>query len=127
MSKILLTVCARGGSKGIPGKNIKEFCGKPLLGWILEAAKEAKVFDDIILSTDSEEIAEVGRSYGATVPGLRPAALATDDSDVFDNKMNGLSSILKNEGKYGQYLIRFPFFSMISNLLNGTGVVSVII
>ena len=50
----------------------------------MEAAEEAKVFDDIILSTDAEEIAEVGRSYGATVPGLRPSALATDDSDVFE-------------------------------------------
>ena len=82
--KVVSLICCRGGSKGIPGKNIKEFCGKPLLGWILEAAKEAKVFDDIILSTDSEEIAEVGRFYGATIPGLRPDDLSTDDSDVFD-------------------------------------------
>ena len=81
---VICLICCRGGSKGIPGKNIKEFCGKPLLGWILEAAKDANVFDDIILSTDSEEIAEVGRSYGATVPGLRPDALAKDHSDVFD-------------------------------------------
>ena len=51
--QIVALICCRGGSKGIPGKNIKEFAGKPLLGWILEAAKSADVFDDIILSTDS--------------------------------------------------------------------------
>ena len=82
--KIVALICCRGGSKGIPNKNIKEFCGKPLLGWILDAAKKANVFDDIILSTDSDKIAKVGQSYGINVPGLRPDTLANDDSDVFD-------------------------------------------
>lgn len=82
--KTVALICCRGGSKGIPGKNIKDFAGKPMLGWILEAAKASGVFDDIILSTDSEDIAAVGRSYGATVPGLRPDYLAQDKSDQFD-------------------------------------------
>jgi CMP-N-acetylneuraminic acid synthetase len=82
--KIIALICCRGGSKGIPGKNIKNFAGKPLLGWILESAKASNVFDEIILSTDSEEIANVGRIYGATVPGLRPIELAQDKSDQFD-------------------------------------------
>ena len=82
--KVIGLICCRGGSKGIPGKNIKEFCGKPLLGWTLEHAQKANVFDKIILSTDSKEIAEVGEEYGATVPGLRPDHLATAESDVFD-------------------------------------------
>jgi pseudaminic acid cytidylyltransferase len=82
--KTIALVCCRGGSKGIPGKNIKEFSGKPLLGWILEAAKASNVFDDIILSTDSQEIADVGILYGVSVPGLRPAELAQDKSDQFD-------------------------------------------
>lgn len=82
--QIIALICCRGGSKGIPGKNIKDFAGKPLLGWILEAAREADVFDDIILSTDSEEIAQVGQAYGATIPELRPAHLAEDGSDQFD-------------------------------------------
>jgi CMP-N-acetylneuraminic acid synthetase len=85
MSKdVICLICCRGGSKGIPEKNIKEFCGKPLLGWALEHAQKANVFDEIILSTDSQKIAEVGETYGATVPGLRPDILATDESDVFD-------------------------------------------
>ena len=82
--KMIALICCRGGSKGIPGKNIKSFAGKPLLGWILEAAKEAEVFDDVVISTDSSEIAAVGQYYGATVPGLRPAHLATDTSNQFD-------------------------------------------
>jgi CMP-N-acetylneuraminic acid synthetase len=82
--KITGLICCRGGSKGIPGKNIKPFCGKPLLQWVLEAAREANVFDEIVLSTDSPEIAGVGEKYGATVPGLRPAHLAADTSDQFD-------------------------------------------
>ncbi len=82
--KIIALICCRGGSKGIPGKNIKSFAGKPMLGWILEAAKKSEVFDDIILSTDSQEIASVGESFGAVVPGLRPDYLAQDTSDQFD-------------------------------------------
>ena len=82
--RIIALICCRGGSKGIPGKNIKEFAGKPLLGWIFEAAKDSEVFDEVILSTDSEEIAAVGSRYGVTIPGLRPSHLAQDDSDQFD-------------------------------------------
>lgn len=82
--KIVALICCRGGSKGIPGKNIKEFAGKPLIGWILEAAKFSAVFDEIILSTDSQEIADIGIKYGASVPGLRPSELAQDESDQFD-------------------------------------------
>lgn len=82
--KVVALICCRGGSKGIPNKNIKKLQGKPLLGWILEAAKEAEVFDEIILSTDSLEISNVGQKYGASIPGLRPSHLAQDDSDQFE-------------------------------------------
>jgi CMP-N-acetylneuraminic acid synthetase len=82
--QIIALICCRGGSKGIPGKNIKEFAGIPLLGWILKFAREANVFDEIFLSTDSEEIAAIGKEFGATVPELRPAILAKGDSDQFD-------------------------------------------
>jgi pseudaminic acid cytidylyltransferase len=82
--QIIALICCRGGSKGIPKKNIRRFCGKPLLGWILEAASSANVFDDIILSTDSEEIAAIGGDYGVKIPELRPKCLAQDNSDQFD-------------------------------------------
>jgi len=81
---VIALICCRGGSKGIPGKNIKKFSGKPLLGWILEAAKDSALFEQIVLSTDSKDIASVGEEYGATVPFMRPAELAQDSSDQFD-------------------------------------------
>lgn len=77
-------VCCRGGSTRIPGKNIKPFCGRPLLAWLLDALNAADRFDRIILSTDSEQIADVGRANGAEVPGLRPAHLATDTAVQYD-------------------------------------------
>lgn len=69
---------ARGGSKRIPRKNIKEFCGKPMIAWSIEAARKSGVFDRIIVSTDDEEIADVARQYGAEVPFMRPAELSND-------------------------------------------------
>lgn len=69
--KIIAVIPARGGSKRIPKKNIIDFMGKPIIGWTIEAAKKSKIFDRIILSTDSEEIASVGREYGLDVPFLR--------------------------------------------------------
>ena len=71
---------ARGGSKGIPRKNIRELCGKPLIAWSIEAAQKSKYIDRIIISTEDQEIADVARSYGAEVPFLRPVELAQDDS-----------------------------------------------
>ena len=84
MKKKIALVCCRAGSKGIPKKNIKKFNGKPLLYWTYNHIKKTKIFDDIFLSTDSNEIAKIGKKYGFTVPGLRPKNLSTDNSDVFD-------------------------------------------
>ena len=69
---------ARGGSKRIPHKNIKEFCGKPMIAWSIEAAKTSGLFDRIIVSTDDSEIADVARHWGAEVPFMRPAELSND-------------------------------------------------
>lgn len=69
---------ARGGSKRIPRKNIKEFCGKPMIAWSIEATLESNCFDHVIVSTDDGEIAEVAKQYGAEVPFLRPEELADD-------------------------------------------------
>ena len=78
--KVVALICCRGGSKGIPGKNIKMFSGKPLLQWVIDSAKKSKVFDTIYLSTDCSDIAAVGTDAGAVVPELRPQHLATDSS-----------------------------------------------
>jgi pseudaminic acid cytidylyltransferase len=74
----LCVIPARGGSKRIPRKNIKKFCGKPIIQYAIEVAFECKMFDKIIVSTDDEEIASVARSFGADVPFFRPAPLADD-------------------------------------------------
>jgi len=69
---------ARGGSKRIPMKNIRDFCGKPIISWPIDIAKKSGLFDHILVSTDDEEIAEISKSFGAEVPFLRPAELADD-------------------------------------------------
>lgn len=74
----LAIIPARGGSKRIPRKNIKPFCGKPMIAWSIEAALQSACFDQVIVSTDDAEIAEVARQWGATVPFMRPAELSDD-------------------------------------------------
>ena len=75
---LLCVIPARGGSKRIPRKNIRDFCGKPMIAWSIEAARCSGSFDRIIVSTDDTEIAKVSRHWGAEVPFLRPAKLADD-------------------------------------------------
>lgn len=71
-------ITARGGSKRIPRKNIRLFCGKPIIAWSIEAALQSGLFRHVVVSTDDQEIASVAEEYGATVPFLRPAELADD-------------------------------------------------
>jgi len=81
-SRVLGIVPARAGSKGVPGKNIRLLAGRPLLDYTAEAGRQSGVLDRIVLSTDSAEIAEVGRRCGLEVPFLRPASLAADDTPM---------------------------------------------
>jgi N-acylneuraminate cytidylyltransferase len=74
----LAVIPARGGSKRVPRKNIRPFCGRPMIAWAIDAARESAVFDQIIISTDDPEIAETGRRLGADVPFMRPADLSDD-------------------------------------------------
>lgn len=76
----LVVIPARGGSKRIPRKNIKLFCGKPMIAWSIEAAQQSGCFDQIVVSTDDAEIAEVARQCGAQVPFMRPADLSDDQT-----------------------------------------------
>lgn len=81
--KVLAVIPARGGSKGVPRKNIRSVCGRPLIAHTIEHARAAQhLFHRIIVSTDDEEIATVARAYGAEVPFLRPANLARDESPM---------------------------------------------
>lgn len=83
MSSIAI-ITARGGSKRIPRKNIREFCGKPILAYSIEAAGESGLFDKVMVSTDDEEIAETARRYGAEVPFIRSAETAGDFATTND-------------------------------------------
>lgn len=71
-------ITARGGSKRIPRKNIKDFCGKPIMAYSIEVARESGLFDEVMVSTDDEEIAEIAQKYGATIPFLRSEATSDD-------------------------------------------------
>ena len=75
---VVAVIPARGGSKRIPHKNIKPFCGKPMIAYSIEAAKNAGIFDRIIVSTDSKEIASIAKDFGAEIPFMRPMELADD-------------------------------------------------
>ncbi len=74
----ICVIPARGGSKRIPRKNIKIFCGKPMIAWSIETALKSKCFEQVVVSTDSKEIAEIAQHYGATVPFIRPKELSDD-------------------------------------------------
>lgn len=74
----IAVIPARGGSKRVPRKNIKDFCGRPMIYWSINVAQESKLFDHIIVSTDDEEIAEIARKCGAETPFMRPQELADD-------------------------------------------------
>lgn len=84
MGKRIAIITARGGSKRIPKKNIKDFCGKPIIAYSIEAAIDSQLFDEVMVSTDSEEIADVAKQYGASVPFLRSAKTSDDYATTTD-------------------------------------------
>jgi CMP-N,N'-diacetyllegionaminic acid synthase len=90
--KILFLIPARGGSKGLPGKNIRPLNGKPLIGWTIETALKAKTFFDarVVVSTDDKEIADVAKNAGAEIPFMRPAELALDTSTSIEVVLHAL-------------------------------------
>src|SRR4051812_22321525 len=84
MSGVVAIVPARSGSKGVPGKNVRELAGVPLIAYSIAAGLEARSVDRVVVSTDSSEIADLARTWGADVPFLRPAELATDTATDLD-------------------------------------------
>lgn len=96
--EILAIIPARGGSKGIPGKNIKPFAGYPLIAWTIAASRTAAAVSRTIVSTDSMEIKHVAEQYGAEVPFLRPAELATDSSQTEPTLLHVLNTLKEQEG-----------------------------
>jgi len=83
-STVLALIPARGGSKGLPNKNVLPCAGLPLIGWTIAAARAVDLIDEVVVSTDSEEIAVIARNAGASVPFVRPQKLAADNSSMMD-------------------------------------------
>lgn len=96
-NKILAIIPARGGSKGVPNKNIKELLGKPLIAYTIEQARNSHYIDRTIVSTDSPAISDIAISYGAEVPFMRPEELATDQSGTIDVLVHAIDWLEKNE------------------------------
>lgn len=101
-------IFARGGSKGLPGKNIRLLAGKPLIAWSIEHAHSVKRIERVIVSTDSEEIAAVARDFGAEVPFMRPAELAKDDSPEWLAWRHALAFIKESEGDMPEVMLSVP-------------------
>jgi len=102
--RVLALIPARAGSKGLPGKNIRPMCGKPLIGWTIERALQSKYIDTVLVSTDGEEIAGIARDFGAEVPFLRPEAISGDKAssyDVIDHALDHYAAL----GSHYDYLL----------------------
>lgn len=110
---------ARGGSKRIPRKNLKPFCGQPIIAYSIQAAKQTGLFDHVIVSTDDEEIAALARSYGAETPFMRPAELANDHATTVPVIKHALQWVSENMGQvdYGCCIYATAPFVQSASLL----------
>ena len=106
--KAVAFIFARGGSKGLPGKNIRPLNGKPLIVWSIEHALAVKRIDRVIVSTDSDEIAELARQYGAEVPFMRPAELAGDNSPEWLAWRHALNYLRESTGALPEVMVSVP-------------------
>jgi CMP-N,N'-diacetyllegionaminic acid synthase len=102
--KIIAIIPARGGSKGLPGKNIKPFGGKPLIAWTIEAGLSSQYIDEVMVTTDCEKIAEISKNLGAKVPFLRPAELSTDTAISIDVIRHAVTYYEENFGEIFDYV-----------------------
>lgn len=106
--KILGLIPARGGSKGIKNKNIRELCGKPLIGYTIEAANGSEFIDDVVVTTDSKDIADCAQKYGAEVPFMRPESLAADNSKTIDAVLHAIQTLKEMGREYDSLVLLQP-------------------
>ncbi|UZD97167.1 acylneuraminate cytidylyltransferase family protein [Pseudomonas corrugata] len=106
--RILAIVPARGGSKRLPGKNVKVLGGRPLIAWTLQAALDSGVIHKTLVSTDDPGIAEIAQSHGGEVPGLRPAHLATDSANSVDVVLHVLTEFESRHGTVDGIMLLQP-------------------
>ena len=106
--RFLAIIPARGGSKGIPNKNIMDICGKPLVAYTIEAGKKSKYIDEIMVSTDSHIIKEVAEQYGAKVPFLRPELLSDDSAKSIDLVLHAIDFYISNNTNFDFVILLQP-------------------
>ena len=109
-------IFARAGSKGIRNKNIQTFSGKPLISWAVELALEVKQINEVFVSTDSEEIAEIARMAGATVPFIRPSELATDTSPEWHSWQHFIKYLTGKGGRLPEVFLSLPATSPLRSI-----------
>ncbi|MBR1572375.1 MAG: pseudaminic acid cytidylyltransferase [Lachnospiraceae bacterium] len=107
MSSIAI-ITARGGSKRIPKKNIKDFCGKPIIAYSIEAALKSGIFDEVMVSTDSEEIAQIARKYGASVPFMRSETTSNDYATTADVILEVIDEYKKLGKEFDDFTCIYP-------------------
>lgn len=113
-SASICIITARGGSKRIPRKNIKEFCGKPIIAYSIEAALKSGCFDEVMCSTDDEEIAEAAKRYGASVPFMRSAATANDFATTADVLNEVVAGYQKRGKSFDYFCCLYPTAPFVS-------------
>ena len=111
-------IFARAGSKGMPNKNIQTFSGKPLISWAVELALQVKQIDEVYVSTDSKEIAEIARIAGATVPFIRPSELATDTSPEWHSWQHFLKFLANRDGTLPEVFLSLPVTSPLRSIVD---------
>ena len=114
-------ITARGGSKRIPKKNIKIFCGKPIIYWVIKAVKKSKIFDKIIVSTDSKKIAKIVKNYNIDVPFIRPKQFSGDRVSTLKVIIHAIKWLIKNNCKPTYVCCIYPTAAFIrsSDILKG--------
>ena len=108
MEDILVVIPARGGSKGLPGKNIKNLCGKPLIVYSIDVARAITIDDNICVSTDDQNIIDVVEIYGLHVPFVRPAELASDTASTNDVLLHAIKFYEDKGKKFNKILLLQP-------------------
>ena len=116
MNEIVAFIFARGGSKGLPRKNILNFCGKPLIAWSIEQAKSSTKIDRLIVSTDCNEIAEIAKYYGAEVPFIRPTDLAQDHSPEWLAWRHAINFVKEESKTYPSIMVSVPTTSPLRSV-----------
>ncbi len=113
--KILAIIPARGGSKGLPDKNIKDLCGKPLIMWTIDKGKKSKFIDKLIVSTDSQQIAEIAKSAKCDVPFFRPPAISGDMTPMFEVVLHAIKFFENKEEVFDIIIMLEPTSPLIED------------